>query len=432
MLPTRIPVLPVVRNLAVARRGDRLPARQVTAVQDERLRRLVRHALTQVPYYRERADPGLAHRFDGAEQLRVLPVLDRTEVTRLGPDPFTADGFSAANTQEATTSGSTGRPVTLRYSEQDMDYLRATFLWDMLASGMRPWDRIGYFRMGEFRHHWLESLGLARNVHVNTTHSVQRQGEAFLRGRPTFLWGYPGAILTLTEEFRRRGIDYSAVRGVLFAGESMSTSARSQALGYLGARGHEAYACVEAYTIARSCRRGALHLRLADVAVEVEDDLGETRVVDHTLSSQGLEGDILVTRLVAQAMPLLRYRLGDRVAIGPDDCGCDERHSPILHVIKGRSTDRVTTMSGRVRSADFLFHLAKEVPGVRQTQFVQETPGAIEVRVVPGPGVDPAGLVGRMEVAMAPAGEDVKLRVSVVEALEPEANGKYKLVRGMS
>lgn len=431
-LPSSIPVVPVVAALRRARAGDLMAPAEVADSQVRRLRRLLSHAASAVPHYRGSLDPAAADGLRAADDLAaLLPVLDRAEVARWGPDHFTADGFDSANTHQASTSGSSGMPVTLRYSEGDMGYLRATFLWDLIASGMRPWDRVGYFRVGAFRRHRLEKLGVAGNVHIDTTTPVQAQGEAFLRGRPTFLYGYPGAISTLVDRMRRRGIDYRGVRGILFAGEPIPDAARADLLARLGARGHEAYASVEAYTIARSCRRGALHLRSADVLAEVEVSPGQTYVADHTLPTSGVEGELVVTRLVAEAMPLLRYRLGDRVAIGPDDCGCGARRTPIVHEVRGRTADRIVTRTGAVRSADFLFGLAKGVEGLRQLQFVQREPGVVELRVVAAQGADPMALEQRVRAALQRAEADVQVVIRQVPAVEPGHNGKIRIVRSL-
>ncbi|MDN5893673.1 MAG: hypothetical protein L0H93_06560 [Nocardioides sp.] len=420
VLPSSIPVLPVLHGLHRARLGDRRSAENVARAQSSLLGSLVRHALTSVPYYRERY-AGATTAISSAEDLAALPIIDRRDLHDLGSAPFTADGFSSANTRAASTSGSSGTPVELLFSEHDLGYLRATFLWDMLASGMRPHDRVGYFRVGGFRRHRLEKLGLARNVHVNTSLGLDQQVEAFLTGRPTFLYGFPNAIVALVEELRRRRVSYDGVHDVLFAGEKLPDPARDEVLSFLGARGHEAYASVEAYTIARSCPRGALHLRSSDVVVEVEHDDGATSVADG-------EGEIVITRLHAQAMPLLRYRLGDRVAIVPNDCSCGVRSTPVVASIMGRSEDRVVTRDGRSRSADYLFSLLNPVRGVQKTQFQQSRPGAVEVLVVPGPGA-PETLERDVLAALAPTSDDFTISARLVTTIPAGANGKIQVVK---
>ena len=260
-LPKTIPVLAVATNLVRARHRDRLRLDQLDAVRFPLLRQLVQHAHARVPYYRKTLDPAVVAEFARTADLARLPILDRKVLNEIGSEQLLADGFSEENTRSATTSGSSGVPVTLYYSERDLGYLRATYLWDLLACGLRPWDRVGFFRVGGFRRHRLERLGLVRNIHVNTSQDLDQQVAAFLAGRPTFLWGFPNAIAALVAELQRRGVDYRRVRHVMFAGESLADSARAEVLDYFGARGHDVYATVEAYTIARSCPRGVMHLR---------------------------------------------------------------------------------------------------------------------------------------------------------------------------
>jgi phenylacetate-CoA ligase len=421
-LPRTIPILPVATNVLRARHRDGLDPVATERVQARLLRRLVRHAGKRVPYYRERLDPEVVRSLRTAADLPGLPVLERTAID---PVRMLADGFSAANTRSTSTSGSSGHPITAHYSERDLGYLRATYLWDLLACGLRPSDRIGFFRLGAFRRHALERLGLARHVHIDTSQSVAEQVAAFLVGRPTFLWGFPSAIAAVVAELRHRDIRPRWVHTVMFAGEAVADAARAEVLDYFDARGHEVYASVEAYTIARSCPEGALHLRSADVVVEVEHHDGTVSVADG-------EGEILVTRLHAEAMPLLRYRLGDRVLITPNDCPCGVRSTPIVRQVLGRVQDRLLTHGGLVRNADFLFGVIDVMPHVRQFQVVQAQPGALAIVVVPTRQA-PADLAERLRTALEPmAGSDFDVEVCLVDAIAPEPNGKIRLIKAVT
>ncbi|MFY1693729.1 phenylacetate--CoA ligase family protein [Plantactinospora sp. WMMB782] len=423
-LPTQIPVLSVLGNLPRARAADRLSAQRVAQVQSRLLRRLVRHAYARVPYYRDSWDPAAVAAITGPADLAGLPALDRATVNAVGPAGLLADGHTVATTRAARTSGSSGMPVTLHYSERELGYLRASYLWDLLACGLRPYDRIGYFRVSGFRRHRLERLGLARNVHVDTSRTLDEQVEMFLAGRPTFLRGFPNAIASLVGELKRCGITHHGVRAVVFGGESLADAARAEVLEYFGATGHEVYASVEAHTIARSCPHGSLHLRSTDVLVEVEHDDGTVSVADGA-------GEILVTRLRSDAMPLVRYRLGDRVVIAPNDCPCGVRQTPVVRAVQGRVEDRIRTRDGRFRSGDFFASLLREVTGIRQFQFVQRDPGAVQVLIVPALGEPGPELARRARSALADAGADFEVSVRLVDRITPEANGKIRLVRAI-
>ncbi|MFG1685892.1 phenylacetate--CoA ligase family protein [Nonomuraea sp. NPDC049269] len=336
-------------------------------------------------------------------------------------DELLATGFTAENTRAATTSGSSGIPITIRNSERDLGYLRATYLQDMLSNRLRPTDRIAYFRVNPFLRHPLERFGVLRNFHIPTSRSLDEQVAAFLAARPTFLIGFPNVIRSVVDELRRRGIQHQGVRTVLFGGERLSPAARAHILDYFGAAHREVYASVEVFTIARTCPRGALHLRTSDLVVEVEHE-------DGTVSVEDGEGDILITRLHSEAMPLIRYRLGDRVRIGPNDCPCGVARTPIVREVIGRSQDRIAGADGRRYYGDFLTYAVQDFPEVSRMQLVQRRPGSVDVRVVLAHDARP-GVPGDIRDSVLRAAPDLEVTVLPVQEIAPESNGKIKLVK---
>jgi phenylacetate-coenzyme A ligase PaaK-like adenylate-forming protein len=422
-LRSTIGSVPVAYHLARIRRREGLPLAEQRQIRDRLLRDLVRHAYENVPYYRStlsRSQVGELR--TGADLARLeFPVLDRADLhLESSRGTLLASGFTAENTRAATTSGSSGIPITIRNSERDLGYLRASYLQDMLASGLRPTDRIAYFRVNPFLHHPLERLGLLRAAHVPTDRPLDEQVAAFLAAKPTFLVGFPNVIQSIVEELRRRGVDYPGVRTVLFGGERLTPTGRADVLDYFGAAHREVYASVEVFTIARTCREGALHLRSADLVVEVER-------ADGTVGVEDGEGEILLTRLHSAAMPLIRYRLGDRVRITPDDCPC-RTGTPIVREVVGRSQDRIQAADGRRFYGDFITYVIQDFPEVRRMQLVQHRPGSVEARVVLTDDAAP-GLPAQIAQAITRKAPDLSVVVSPVPTIEPEANGKIKIVR---
>ncbi|MBT2229247.1 phenylacetate--CoA ligase family protein [Nonomuraea sp. NEAU-A123] len=348
-------------------------------------------------------------------------MLDRMDLHGKAGDELLATGFTAENTRAATTSGSSGIPITIRNSERDLGYLRATYLQDMLSNGLRPTDRIAYFRVNPFLRHPLERFGVLRNFHIPTSRSLDEQVAAFLAARPTFLIGFPNVIRSVVDELRRRGVEHRGVRTVLFGGERLSPTARAHILDYFGAAHREVYASVEVFTIARTCPRGALHLRSADLVVEVEHE-------DGTVSVEDGEGDILITRLHSEAMPLIRYRLGDRVRIGPNDCPCGVARTPIVREVIGRSQDRIAGADGRRYYGDFITYAVQDFAEVSRMQLVQHRSGSVEVRVVLAHDARP-GMTADIRDSVLRVAPDLEVTVLAVQEIAPEPNGKIKIVK---
>jgi phenylacetate-CoA ligase len=301
-----------------------------------------------------------------------------------------------------------------------MHVIRGRFVWDMMMLGFRPWDRLVYLRFASFRHHRLERLGLLPSFHVDSTKPLPEQARDVVAARPTSLVAFPHVTLSVVEEMERQGLDYRGVRLVLFGGERTSPALRRYVLDRLGARGCETYAATETNTIARSCRRGAMHLRTTDAVVEVEHDDGSVSVADGT-------GAIIVTPLQAKAMPVVRYRLGDRVEIGPDDCGCGRSRRPILHSVLGRVDDRVVDRSGRTVNAQQVLTAVEGVSGIRRLQVHQYEPGVVDIHVVMAPDA-PADFSAQIERAARRVGDQFEVTVRIVDDVEHEASGKIRLV----
>ncbi|WP_433430367.1 phenylacetate--CoA ligase family protein [Nonomuraea sp. CA-141351] len=411
---------PVAYHLAGVRRRERLGHEKQRRLQAQRLRALVRHAYANVPYYRRAFVPALVEGLRSAHDLAGFPVLDRMDLHHNGAG-LLADGFTEANTRAAATSGSSGIPITIRNSERDLGYLRATYLQDMLSLGLRPSDRIAYFRVNPFLRHPLERLGVLRNFHIPTDRSLDEQVAAFLAARPTFLVGFPNVIASVVDELKRRGIAHKGVRTVLFGGERLTPAARAHILDYFGAAHQEVYACVETFTIARACPKGSLHLRTSDLVVEVEHE-------DGTVSVEDGRGEIILTRLRGQAMPLIRYRLGDRVHITPSDCPCGVARTPIVREVLGRSQDRIAAADGRRYYGDFLTYVVQDFPEVTRMQLIQHRPGAVEVVIVPVAGARD-DLTADITQALRRKAPGLDATVRTATRIAPEANGKIKIVK---
>lgn len=414
--------VPVAAHLLRITARNRVDHPTLRDIRDRLLDACVRHAAARVPHYRDALTGELPSRPLRAEDLRHLPILERETLNaNQTSGRLFADGFGPHNTVSHATSGSSGIPVVIHNSRRDLGYLRATYLHDMTATGLRLTDRIAYFRPSPFSRHPFERLGLLPLAQIDTCASIATQADAFLQARPTYVTGFPHTILAVVDELRRRGVRPSGVHDVMFGGERLSPSAKAHILQFFGARGHEVYASVETFTIARSCRLGSLHVRTGDVLVEIEQPDGSVLVEDG-------EGDILVTRLRSEAMPLLRYRLGDRVRIEPNHCPCGESATPVVTHVLGRRQDVIYDTEGRPLSADVVDVPLVSLPQVRQLQVEQFRPGALEVRIVPATG-DASDVLSRARQALAHALPTFTITVRLVTEIQPGANGKVQLVR---
>jgi phenylacetate-CoA ligase len=168
---------------------------------------------------------------------------------------------------------------------------------------------------------------------------------------------------------------------------------------------------------ASECEAGRLHLWPEAGVLEMQSADGRT--------GDTLAGELVCTGLLNPAMPLIRYRTGDRGSLAPAGQRCDcGRTLPIVETIDGRVDDMFYTVDGRrVGRIDPVF---KTSLAVREAQVVQESLERIRVRFVPGPGF--TGATGHL------IAERIRQRLGsvqvVLEPLESIPRGAHGKFRG--
>jgi phenylacetate-coenzyme A ligase PaaK-like adenylate-forming protein len=254
--------------------------------------------------------------------------------------------------------------------------------------------------------------------------------EALNEYQPSFIATYPTAASLLAAEQRagRLGIRPSAV---WLGGETLSAVCRAEVSGTFQCRVLEEYGASECMSIACECDRGALHLNSDWVMLEPVDRdcrpvaAGET---SHT---------VLLTNLANRVQPIIRYDLGDSIALDPEPCACGAPF-PALRV-EGKSDDvlGLTNANGdRVELLPLaLTTVVEEHAGAHQFQIIQTAPDAIGVRLQLPSGAGHAPLWRKVERALR-AFLDTQGLPAIALHFEPgplersEASGKLRRVVG--
>jgi phenylacetate-coenzyme A ligase PaaK-like adenylate-forming protein len=177
----------------------------------------------------------------------------------------------------------------------------------------------------------------------------------------------------------------------------------------------ETYGMAEMAAGASACSRGAMHLWPEVACLEALAP-----------PEAGAASELVSTGLLNPNMPLIRYRVGDRVRLGNEQQVCEcGRGLPVLESIEGRSDDILYTSDGRrIGRLDPIFKA--ELP-VKEAQIVQEALDLVRVRYVPDSGFTGASglsIVQRLQARMG----DVRVILEEVESLPRGANGKFRAV----
>jgi len=310
-------------------------------LQQERLRATVIQA-AKSPFYRERFRRlGIA-----AEQVRTLDDLRKFGFT-VKQDlretyPY---GMLAVSRDEVVrvhvSSGTTGTPTAVFHTQRDIDRWTDIMARCMYMVGMRKHDVMqnmmtyGMFTGGLGVHYGAERLGMM--VLPTSAGNTERQirlmrdfGTTALHITPTYALHLIGVLAGMGIDPKSLGIKYAII-----GGEPCSPTARKKLEQAFGFRTVNCFGLSEMNGpgVGFECPTdGALHLWEDHFIVEIIDpETGE-------VLPDGREGELVMTTLCREAMPLLRYRTRDLTRIIPEKCRCGRTHVRI-EPIKARSDD---------------------------------------------------------------------------------------------
>lgn len=407
-----------------------LDPNSLEALQHRRLREFLINIGQRVPYYRElfRAvgfDPGA---LTTTRDLQVLPLLTKSDIRQHG-DRLKAEGHGPL--APYNTGGSSGQPLTFyigknRKSHDVAAKWRATRWWGVdigdteaviwgspIEHGVQ--DRVRQLRDRLMRSTLLPAFEMSEQKLDDFVSWIRRR-------RPRMLFGYPSALAYIARHAEKRGIDLSCsgVKVAFVTSERLYEDQRVAIERCFGCPVANGYGSRDAGFIAHECPARGMHISAEDIVVEILGADGEP-------AAPGAIGEIVVTNLATEDFPFLRYRTGDIGAIGAGSCSCG-RGLPLLTSLQGRSTDFVVAADGTVMHGLALIYVLRSVPGIEGFKVTQETRTLIRVDIVPVSQLEASQTASIVQGFKQRLGESVDVQVKSVEAIAPEASGKYRYI----
>ena len=239
-----------------------------------------------------------------------------------------------------SSSGTTGKPVIIPYTAKDVDDWAIMFARCYETAGITNKDRIqitpgyGLWTAGIGFQAGCEKLG-AMAIPMGPG-NTEKQLQMMIDLKSTVITATSSYALLLSEEINKRGIrDQIHLKKGVFGSERWSEKMRKSISEGLGIELYDIYGLTEIYGpgIGINCseERG-IHYWDDYIYIEIIDPKTGKPVPD------GTEGEIVITTLVKEGAPLIRFRTHDISRIIPEKCSCG-RSYPRIDVIKGRSDD---------------------------------------------------------------------------------------------
>ncbi len=365
---TAAPELRREAELALRCRDDPQMLRELV---DRRLTRLVEHACTSVPYYREAIDP---RDFRGRTDLGRLPLLCRAQL-QAQPVDFVADGSDARQCVRVHTSGSTGQPIKLvreAVAAQYLDVVVRRLVRDLGAYVSFFPGRVALIQIIDTdapKSEWRPHLRMSRSMRFDLSSTAWDEPAdplAFLAAQSRFvLSGSPSTLLRLIAHAEQHdGEMRMRIRPglIVSAGAPLLVAQRKRFEAFFGCRVADVYNCTEVGPVAVQCSHGSMHVDATSMIVECLQP-------DGSAAEDGEPGELVLTSLHNRVFPLIRYRIGDSGLLSSEPCGCRSAF-PRLGLTISRGSTVFRRADGTSIVPAFLSYKLRAVP-VLQYQVEQ-------------------------------------------------------------
>ncbi len=370
------------------REAETMPRADIADLQAERLRWSLARAYENVPHYKRAFDAAgvTPDRLKSVADLKHFPFTVKTDLR----DNYPFDIFAMPREQLArvhASSGTTGKPTVVGYSQGDLDRWAGLMARSMASAGFRPGDLVhnaygyGLFTGGLGAHYGAERLGCT--VVPVSGGGTERQVTLLRDFGAVDLCCTPSYALNIVEIAARMGIDIATlpVRRGLFGAEPWSNEMRAELDRRLGLKAVDIYGLSEIMGPGVACEcdeaRDGLHGWEDHFLFEVIDP--------ETLEPlpMGEQGELVITTLTKEAMPMIRYRTRDITRLTDAPCACGRSHVRILRVT-GRDDDMMIIRGVNVYPSQVeavLVGLAGLAPHYRIRLFKEGPLDAIAVEV---------------------------------------------------
>ena len=312
----------------------KLTQKQIELV-DAQVKRLIAGDSYYGKLYREKGITGVACQ----EDFEKLPFSSKDDLRNAYPL-----GIQAVPDEDVvrihSSSGTTGRPVIIPYTKKDVDDWAIQFARCYEMAGITKKDRIqitpgyGLWTAGIGFQAGCEKLG-AMAVPMGPG-NTEKQLQMMQDLQSTVICATSSYALLLSEEITKRGLkDKIALKKGVIGSERWSDKMRRSIQDGLGIELYDIYGLTEIYGpgIGINCQKEKyIHYWDDYLFIEIINPETGKPVED------GEEGEIVITTLVKEGAPLLRFRTHDLSRIIPEKCSCGSCY-PRLDIIKGRSDD---------------------------------------------------------------------------------------------
>ncbi|NYT17418.1 MAG: phenylacetate--CoA ligase [Methanomicrobiales archaeon] len=323
-------------------RVEEMPRDDIRRLQYRLLKTLVYRLYSFSPFYHDRMKEAGVHPDDirTLGDIRKLPFMVKRDLRDNYPDKLFVAGQEDL-VRYHVSSGTTGKPTVVGYTQNDLNNWTASLARGLVSCGLSRGDVLqvsygyGLFTGGLGLHYGAERIGAT--VLPTSIGNTERQIELMQDLHTTAIACTPSYLLHIGEVAEKMGVsirDDTSLRIGILGAEPWSDSMKARIEEWLGIKAYDIYGTSEL--------SGPMFCECTEQnGFHVWADLAYVEILDPATGEQlgpGEKGEMVITMLQKEALPMIRFRIGDITSYDDDVCGCGRTH-PRVHRISGRVDD---------------------------------------------------------------------------------------------
>lgn len=392
---------------------------------ERRLIKGIKRAYNDVPYYKKIYDDWGVDIDDinTLDDLRKLPYITKDEIREQFPSGIVSKKYKVAKCHYSATTGSTGRSLPFVFSESTFAFYIATGVRMYTMIGYRPWHKMAYIKYTKLNYPRLGPF--FRTEHIPSTITAEEQIAMLRRVKPDLLLGYASLVFEIAQKLTPEDRELIKPKFIGINSELSTKTQREFISKVFGCPVYDEYSTEETWMVASQCREGNYHLYIDNVWVEFLDK-------DGFPVKPGEDGEMFLTTIRSDAMPFIRYRIGDIGRYSEKKCPCGLGY-PILESFEGRADDSFILPSGKYVSSlkilnTFTKYIKKYLHLMEEFKIIQKERGFIVIQLIKGKEYNDRQFQELIDSLHAIFAEPVNVKVEFVDYININTGIKRKAI----
>lgn len=410
-----------------------LPEDKLREIQWLRLKDIISHAYSNIPYYRrvfenEGIVPG---DIKVPDDFRMIPFLTKKDIQN-NEAMLVAKGYSGADMVRNETGGSTGEPIKFFYTRNSYEERVAASIrakrwsgWDIGKKTTLIWGRYDsdkpFLKKLKFDFYNISMRKQLISAFSLSENNIAQQVKKINRFNPYLIESYVSSLYAIAEFVKRNKLSIVQPRAIITSAEMLYGYQRILIEDVFGCKIFNRYGCTEVMFIGAECNEhNGLHLGIDNVYIEF--------LRDNKPVKAGEIGEIVITDLTNFGMPLIRYKIGDFGVPSDRKCACG-RSLPLMERVEGRTMDILLTKEGNfIQPQIFCYLFSRSLDWIRRYQIIQAKKGELTFRIVRGRDISESDTKEFFNKVVNAIKGSVNIHLDIVEEIPLTRSGKFKTI----